>query len=59
MPQGIGAGLLIIGGVFVIQGLGLARTGSFMDRQPLWAVVGAALMLAGAVLGIRNRRNRQ
>jgi hypothetical protein len=56
----IAAGLLIvIGAVFVGQGLGLLRGSSFMVGDARWAVVGAALIGLGVVLVWRVRGQRR
>ncbi len=44
---GLGALLLLAGGVFFLQGIGLLP-GSFMSSRIEWAVIGGA----GAVLGL-------
>jgi hypothetical protein len=50
----IAAGLLIVvGAVFVGQGLGILRGSSFMVGDPRWAVIGAALIVVGALLAWR------
>jgi hypothetical protein len=50
----IAAGLLIVvGAIFVAQGLGILRGSSFMVGDARWAVVGAALIVVGALLGWR------
>jgi uncharacterized membrane protein len=55
----IGAGLLIvIGAVFVAQGLGILRGSSFMVGDPTWVLIGAAMIALGAVLGWRARAQR-
>jgi uncharacterized membrane protein len=53
----IAAGLLIVvGGIFVGQGLGILRGSSFMVGDPTWAVIGAAMIVVGAVLAWWSRR---
>ena len=55
----IAAGLLIVlGAVFVGQGLGILRGSSFMVGDPTWAIIGAAMIGLGAVLASRARRQR-
>lgn len=50
---------MIVGAVWIIQGLGIAETGSFMDGRPGWAVAGAVLGAAGfAAAMVRRRRER-
>jgi hypothetical protein len=56
----IAAGLLIvIGAVFVGQGLGVLRGSSFMVGDARWAVIGAALIALGVVLAWRARGQRR
>jgi hypothetical protein len=56
----IAAGLLIvIGAVFVGQGLGVLRGSSFMVGDARWAVIGATLIALGALLGWRAGRQRR
>ena len=54
----VGVVLVLIGGVWLIQGLGLVTTGSFMDGQGVWAVIGGACMAGGLVALSRSRRRR-
>ena len=56
----IAAGLLIvIGAVFVGQGLGVLRGSSFMVGDARWAVIGAVLIALGALLGWRALGQRR
>jgi hypothetical protein len=56
----IAAGLLIvIGAVFVGQGLGVLRGSSFMVGDQRWAVIGAVLIALGALLGWRALGQRR
>jgi hypothetical protein len=50
--------LLLVGAVWVAQGLGLLGTTSFMEGQPVWAVIGAAMIAAGVGLGALSLRRR-
>lgn len=43
-----------IGLVFLGQGIGLIG-GSYMTGEPIWAVIGAAMLLAAAVMTIVAR----
>jgi hypothetical protein len=55
----IAAGLLIVvGAIFVGQGLGILRSSSFMVGDPRWAVIGAVFVMLGALLGWRARGQR-
>ena len=58
-PQTFSSVLMIVGAIWVVQGLGVADTGSFMDGRPLWAILGAAAFLAGLVLLLLRRRNQK
>jgi hypothetical protein len=49
--------LVAVGLVWIGQGLGMLRGGSFMVGDPRWAVLGAACVAAGAVLAVRGRRS--
>lgn len=48
--------MVIIGVVWVVQGLGLTSSGSFMEGNPLWAVFGALMILIGLMMVLRNKR---
>jgi hypothetical protein len=54
----LGVFLVLLGGVWLIQGLGLIPTGSFMDGQGIWALIGGAMVAAGIVAISRSRRRR-
>ena len=47
---------MIVGAIWIVQGAGLAPTGSFMDGQPVWAVLGALLLVAGLISFVVQRR---
>ena len=49
LPRAIGIVLVVVGGVWVLQGIGVAQ-GSVMTGNALWAVIGAVLVIAGAVV---------
>ncbi len=54
-----GAVLVLIGAVWIGQGLGLIK-GSFMTGSNVWAVIGALCVLAGlAALGVPSRETRE
>ncbi|MEV4656237.1 hypothetical protein [Micromonospora sp. NPDC049301] len=51
---------VVIGAVWTVQGLGYV-SGSVMTDEPVWAVLGPVVALAGLVLlwlGLRSRRRR-
>ena len=50
--------LLLVGVVWIAQGLGLLRGSGFMDGEPAWAVIGGAMVVAGAALGLLSLRRR-
>jgi hypothetical protein len=56
----IAAGLLIVvGAIFVAQGLGILRGSSFMVGDQRWAVVGGILIVLGALLAWRANGHRR
>lgn len=58
-PRTFGVVLMIVGAIWVVQGTGLAPTGSFMDGRRMWAVLGALLLFAGIIsVVVQRRRNR-
>jgi hypothetical protein len=54
----VGVILVLIGGVWLIQGLGVIPTGSFMDGQSIWAVIGGVCMVGGLIALSRSRGRR-
>ncbi|MBQ0906561.1 hypothetical protein [Micromonospora sp. U21] len=60
LPLTLGLLAVVIGAVWTVQGLGYV-SGSVMTDQPVWAVLGPVVALAGLVLlwlGLRSRRRR-
>ena len=53
----LGVLLVLIGGVWVLQGIGLLP-GSFMSGQMKWAVYGGIAVIGGVVLLFLARRRR-
>jgi len=53
----LGAVLVVVGGVWTVQGLGYLA-GSPMTGVTLWAVVGPLVALAGVALMVRGGRGR-
>ncbi len=47
--RGIGIVLILIGGVWFFQGVGVIE-GSFMTGEALWAVIGAVCVVVGLAL---------
>ena len=45
----IGALLVLIGAVWILQGVGLLK-GSFMTGEAVWAVIGAVCLVIGVAL---------
>ena len=57
---GIGIVMILLGGVWLLQGVGI-MTGSPMTGQSFWATVGLLVLIVGAVLcyfGLRRRASR-
>jgi hypothetical protein len=52
----VGVILVLVGGLWLIQGLGLVPTGSFMDGQGVWAVIGGVCLVGGLIALSRSRR---
>jgi hypothetical protein len=50
----VGAGLIVIGAVWVLQGYGTI-TGSFMTGSPMWMWIGVACVAAGLALIVAAR----
>lgn len=46
LPRAIGVVMVVVGAVWLLQGIGLAK-GSVMTGKPVWAVIGAALVIGG------------
>ena len=54
----IGVALVVVGGVWIGQGVGAVR-GSFMTGQPVWALIGAIAVVFGIALVVRRNRDRK
>jgi hypothetical protein len=50
--------LIAVGLVWIGQGLGLLRGQSFMVDDIRWALIGAGMVLGGALLALAGRRRR-
>ena len=60
MLLALGVLLALAGAVWLAQGLDLPfAPGSFMTADPLWIVIGAAALVIGLVLVIRDLRGRR
>jgi hypothetical protein len=46
------ASLVVLGLIWIGQGLGLLRGSSFMTDEPFWAAVGTVLVVAGLLLAL-------
>jgi len=53
----VGILLLLVGLVWFFQGIGVIE-GSFMTDQPVWAVIGVALVAIGVGVLVRGRPRR-
>ena len=51
----LGVLLLVVGGVWILQGVG-ALEGSFMTGRSVWAWIGSATALAGVLVLVFARR---
>jgi drug/metabolite transporter superfamily protein YnfA len=52
---GVGIGLIVVGGVFILQGLGVLE-GSFMTDEATWGWIGAVCVLVGLAVLARGLR---
>jgi|KBSMisStandDraft_5_1062788.scaffolds.fasta_scaffold1181244_2 hypothetical protein len=43
--------LVVVGAIWIGQGMGLFNGSGFMDNNRIWAVIGAVLIVAGVVVG--------
>ncbi|CAN5783957.1 hypothetical protein BH23ACT12_BH23ACT12_13600 [soil metagenome] len=58
-PKTFGVVLMIVGAIWIVQGASIAPTGSFMDGQPIWAFLGALMLVAGTIsVVVQRRRNK-
>jgi FMN phosphatase YigB (HAD superfamily) len=55
----IAIGAAVVGMVWLLQGLGVLAGSSFMVGDPLWAIVGGALLAGGVAVGISAWRARR
>ena len=57
LPAVVGIVLILLGGVWMLQGVGILG-GSLMTGQTFWAIVGLILLIVGILLcafGLRRR----
>ncbi|MEO7912842.1 MAG: hypothetical protein ABIV47_24595 [Roseiflexaceae bacterium] len=52
---GVGIVLILLGGLWLLQGVGILG-GSVMTGQSFWAIVGGILLIVGIVLGALGMR---
>ena len=50
---------ILVGLVWMAQGLGLTKGSGFMDGSTVWAVIGAALVVLGLAVGWTALRARR
>lgn len=43
--------LVVVGAIWIGQGMGLFNGSGFMDNNRIWAVIGAVLIVVGVVVG--------
>jgi hypothetical protein len=43
--------LVVVGAIWIGQGMGLFNGSGFMDNNRIWAVIGAVLIVTGVVVG--------
>jgi hypothetical protein len=51
--------LVVLGLIWIGQGLGVLRSSSFMTDEPFWAAVGAVFVAAGTILALIAWRSRR
>lgn len=49
LPRAIGVVLLVVGAVWILQGIGVA-TGSVMTGKAVWAILGVVCVVAGGIV---------
>ena len=53
----LGVVMALLGGIWFFQGIGILL-GSVMTSQPFWAVAGAVMVIAGAVVAYLGTRRK-
>jgi hypothetical protein len=54
-----GISLVLVGVIWIGQGLGLLRGSSFMVDEPFWAIAGLVFVVSGSALVVWTRRGRR
>ncbi len=54
----VGLALMFVGLIWIGQGLGIIPGTGFMNDDVRWAIIGAILMVVGAVIAVSARRAR-
>ena len=54
----VGLALMFVGLIWIGQGLGFVPGSGFMNDDVRWAIIGAILMVVGAVIAVSARRAR-
>lgn len=49
LPRAIGVVMVVVGGVWLLQGVGIAQ-GSVMTGSTMWAIIGIAVIVGGLVV---------
>ncbi|MBW3589668.1 MAG: hypothetical protein KY429_09645 [Actinobacteria bacterium] len=55
LSKGVAVVLILVGAVWTVQGFGVADTGSFMDRAPMWGWLGLGMIAAGVLMLVIKR----
>lgn len=61
LQAGLGVLLVLMGVIWTLQGLDVIKGSALMSGKTLWAVIGAIVVIAGALLvarGVRARASR-
>ncbi|MCA1838779.1 MAG: hypothetical protein ABR507_06055 [Actinomycetota bacterium] len=56
MPRTFPAAAILLGVIWVVQGFGLLKTGSFMDHKPMWGWFGLIAIVAGLAAILISKR---
>jgi drug/metabolite transporter (DMT)-like permease len=58
LPRAIGVVLLVVGVVWILQGIGVAQ-GSVMTGRIIWALIGGGAVVAGVIVLLRALKAAQ